>query len=71
VALGGAIGIDAYGNTHVSSPSAQYGAQGTVAPGANGPGANMQVHHALMLIVGTAAVLLVGIGIVFRRPIGE
>lgn len=64
------VGIDAYGNTMVS-PQPTYGQSSIVAPGASGPMGSMQVHHALMLIVGTAAVLLVGIGIVFRRPIGE
>lgn len=66
------LGAGVYGsNTYVSDPHGLQGQAATSAPGASGPGAGMSVHHAVMLIVGTAAVALVTIGVVFRRPIGS
>lgn len=61
--------------TQVSSPSAPVGGPGpataSAAPGATGPGSSMSVTAAVIWIIGGAAVALVAIGIVFRRPIGE
>lgn len=58
-------------NTHVSDPGFAEGYEGSYGDtnGAQAPGAGMQVHHGVMLIIGTAAALLVTIGVVFRRPV--
>lgn len=56
-------------NTHISSPGGlQASAQiGSTAPGAQGIGANLQVSHAVLVVIGSAAAVLVGLGILFRR----
>lgn len=60
--------------TQVSAPGMPIGsgtATSSAAPGAMSPAGQMNVAHAaLVLIVGSAA-LLVAIGVVFRRPIGQ
>ena len=60
--------------TQVSAPGMPIGsgtATSSAAPGAMAPAGQMNVAHAaLVLIVGSAA-LLVAIGVVFRRPIGQ
>ncbi len=58
-------------NTHVSDPGFAEGYEGSDGDtnGGQAPGAGMQVHHGVMLIIGTAAALLVTIGVVFRRPV--
>lgn len=63
-------GVDLGASTYVSDPHG-YTPQAPAAPGANGPGSNMTVHQAALWIIGTAAVALVAIGVIFRRPIGQ
>jgi hypothetical protein len=61
-------------NTHVSAPGGPTVggvAAASAAPGATGPGASMTVSTAILWVIGGAAVALVGLGIVFRRPIGQ
>jgi hypothetical protein len=60
-------------NTHVSTPggfSASAQAGGT-APGASGVGANLQISHAILVVIGGAAAALVALGFVFRRGGGR
>ena len=60
--------------TQVSAPGMPIGsgtAASTAAPGATAPGGQMNVAHAAMILVIGSAALLVAIGVVFRRPIGE
>ncbi len=61
-------------STNVSAPGMPVGAgvaASTAAPGATGPGGQMNVAHACLVLIGGAAVALVAIGIIFRRPIGD
>jgi hypothetical protein len=62
----GAVPVE---NTHVSSPGGlMANAQiGSTSPGAQGVGANLQVSHAVLVVIGTAAAVLVGLGFLFRR----
>ena len=56
------------GTTFVSVPGgAPSQAMGPTAPGATGPGSNLNVHHAAMLLIFGSLVGLVVIGYVFRR----
>jgi hypothetical protein len=59
--------------TSVSYPGGTAATSGAVsaAPGAQGPGSTLTPSQALLWIIGGAAVALVAIGVVFRRPIGE
>lgn len=61
-------------NTHVSatggSPTGGV-APTSAAPGATGPGAGMNVSTAILWVIGGAAVGLVTLAIVFRRPVGS
>jgi len=60
--------------TQVSAPGMPIGsgvATSSAAPGASGPGGSMNVAHAAMVLIIGSAALLVAIGVVFRRPIGE
>jgi hypothetical protein len=69
-----ALSADAGVATQVSAPGMPIGsgtAASTAAPGATAPGGQMAVSHAVLVLIGGAAVVLVAIGIVFRRPIGE
>jgi hypothetical protein len=40
---------------------------GSTSPGAQGVGANLAVSHAILVVIGTAFLGLVALGIVFRR----
>jgi hypothetical protein len=65
---------DAGVSTNVSAPGMPIStgtATSSAAPGATGPGGQMSVAHACLVVIGGAAVALVIIGVVFRRPIGE
>lgn len=44
---------------------------GSSSPGAQGLGANLEVSHAILVVIGTAFAALVALGIVFRRGGGE
>ncbi len=60
--------------TQVSAPGMPVGsgtATASASPGATGPGAQMNVAHAALVLIVGSAVALVAIGFVFRRPIGE
>lgn len=60
--------------TQVSAPGMPIGsgtATSSAAPGAAGPGGQMNVAHAAMVLIIGSAALLVVIGVVFRRPIGS
>lgn len=60
--------------TQVSAPGMPIGAgtaASTAAPGATAPGGQMDVSHAVILLIAGSAAALVVIGIVFRRPIGS
>ena len=60
--------------TQVSAPGMPIGsgtATSSAAPGAVGPGGQMNVAHAAMVLIIGSAALLVVIGVVFRRPIGS
>lgn len=59
--------------TQVSYPGGTVTASGggSAAPGATGPGKNMTPAQAIIWLIGGAAVALVGIAVVFRRPIGS
>jgi len=50
-------------STHVSNPG-QPGFSGA----SSVPGANMQVTHGVLMIIATAAVALVAMSVVFRKP---
>ena len=43
----------------------------SAAPGASGPLANQNPSTAIVYIIGGAAVALIALGIVFRKPIGQ
>ena len=55
------------GTTYVSVPGNAPNQMGAGAPGATGPGSNINVHHAAMLLIFGSLVGLVAIGYVFRR----
>lgn len=60
--------------TQVSAPGMPIGAgtvASTAAPGAAAPAGQMNVAHACIVLILGAAAALVGIAVVFRRPIGE
>ena len=57
--------------THVSSPGAPTDAPSNVTPGADGVGKSLAIHHAVIYLIAGAAIGLVAIGVVFRRPIGQ
>lgn len=61
--------------THVSYPGGGESITGSgpssAAPGAQGLGSTMTPAQAVLWIIGGAAVGLVAIAVVFRRPIGE
>jgi hypothetical protein len=59
--------------TQVSYPGGQATAAGggSAAPGAQGVGSSLTPAQAILWIIGGAAVALVAIGVVFRRPIGQ
>ena len=60
--------------TQVSAPGMPIGAgtaASTASPGATAPGGQMNVAHAALVLIAGSAALLVVIGVVFRRPIGE
>lgn len=55
-------------NTHVSNPGNPYVAfSAGAAPGAQGFGASLQISHAVLLIIGSAATFLVVMGYLFRK----
>jgi hypothetical protein len=57
-------------NTLVSNPNGggpYVGLSVGAAPGAQGVGASLQVSHAILVIIGTAATALVVLGYVFRK----
>jgi hypothetical protein len=56
-------------NTYVSNPqSGPYvSLSAGAAPGAQGVGANLQVSHAVLVIIGTSATALVVLGYLFRK----
>lgn len=56
-------------NTFVSQPGGfQASAQvGSTSPGAQGVGANLQISHAILVVIGTASAVLVALGVLFRR----
>jgi len=58
-------------STYVSNPGASAGPPAAVTPGGNGVGKSLAVHHAVIYLIGGAALALVTIGVVFRRPIGQ
>ena len=61
-------------NTQVSYPggnSINGVANVSAAPGASGPLANQNPSTAIVYIIGGAAVALIALGIVFRKPIGQ
>ena len=61
-------------STQVSAPGMPIGsgvATSSAAPGAAGPGGQMNVAHAALVLIAGSAALLVVIGVLFRRPIGE
>ena len=47
------------------------GAPGSTAPGAGSVGSSLPVHHAVIYVIGGAAVALLAIGFVFRRSVGS
>lgn len=59
--------------TQVSYPGGQVAASGggSAAPGAQGIGSTMTPAQACLWVIGGAAVALVAIGVIFRRPIGS
>jgi hypothetical protein len=59
--------------THVSYPGgpAASAGGGSASPGAQGVGSSMTPTQAMLWIIGGAAIALVAIGVVFRRPIGS
>lgn len=60
---------DTMGNTFVSDPSSgpYVALSAGSAPGAQGVGANLQVSHAILVIIGTSATALVVLGYLFRK----
>jgi len=58
-------------NTFVSTPGNAGGAPGSTAPGAGSVGSSLPVHHAVIYVIGGAAVALLAIGFVFRRSVGS
>jgi len=58
-------------STYVSNPSAPQDAPTPTSPGSQGVGKSLAVHHAVIYVIGGAALALFAIGYVFRRPIGE
>jgi len=57
-------------STFVSNPSTNTENPGATAPGSQGIGKSLQVTHAVIYVIGGAAVALFAIGYVFRRPVG-
>jgi hypothetical protein len=68
--LGVATSISGQGSATLN-PSGASGAPNSAAPGAAGPAGNMSVARACLLVIGASAAALVGLGIIFRRPIGQ
>jgi thiosulfate reductase cytochrome b subunit len=58
-------------STYVSNPGVSTPAPGGVTPGSDGMGKSLAVHHAVIWLIAGAALGLVTIGVVFRRPIGQ
>lgn len=56
-------------NTHISTPGGfeVSASAGSTAPGAQGLAANLAIPHAIIVVIGTAAAVVVGLGILFRR----
>jgi len=63
--------IGAEANTYVSTPGNPGGAPSSTAPGASSVGSSLPVHHAVIYVIGGAAVALLAIGYIFRRPVGS
>jgi hypothetical protein len=58
--------------TQVSYPGGSTASGGgSAAPGASGVGSSMTPAQAIVWLIGGAAIALVAIGVVFRRPIGQ
>lgn len=63
-------GIDTTGATHVSSPNGggpYVSLSAGAAPGAQGIGANLQISHAVLVIIGTSMAALFALGYLFRK----
>lgn len=56
-----------------TDPSGQSsaGVNASASPGAQGPGGNMTVAHACILVIAASAASLFAIGFLFRRPVGK
>ena len=60
--------------TQISAPGMPIGsgtAQASASPGATGPGGQMNVSHAVLILILGASAALIALGVVFRRPIGS
>ena len=58
-------------STYVSNPSAPQDTPTATSPGSQAVGKSLAVHHAVLYVIGGAALALFAIGYVFRRPVGE
>lgn len=58
-------------NTHTSNPGYPDGAAAyQTAPGASAPGNGMEVTHGVITIIATASIVLIVVGVMFRKPVG-